>query len=91
MDPAACPPELQITTTGAEASGEEGARPDPDGVVMSIRHRELPVFGLQFHPESYMTPAGQVMIENWLTLVRAGCRSESGEKDESDELVVEHA
>ncbi len=39
----------------------------PDGVVMALRHRRFDVCGVQFHPESYMTPEGARMIENWLS------------------------
>lgn len=37
-----------------------------DGEVMAVRHREYPVFGVQFHPESIMTPDGKTMIQNFL-------------------------
>ena len=37
------------------------------GVVMAIRHRELPAEGVQFHPESVLTEAGKQMLENFLT------------------------
>ena len=37
-----------------------------DNVVMGLAHRDLPVFGLQFHPESFMTENGDVLIENFL-------------------------
>ncbi len=40
----------------------------PDGLVMAVRHRERPTFGLQFHPESIGTPAGKRLIANFLTL-----------------------
>lgn len=36
------------------------------GLAMSVRHKNLNVCGLLFHPESIMTPAGKLMIENWL-------------------------
>ena len=36
------------------------------GEVMAVRHREYPVFGVQFHPESIMTPDGKTMIGNFL-------------------------
>ncbi len=41
------------------------ARAD-DGEVMAVRHREYPVYGLQFHPESIMTPEGPHMLKNFL-------------------------
>jgi anthranilate synthase component 2 len=37
-----------------------------EGLVMGIRHREFDVSGLQFHPESIMTPEGPKMIQNWV-------------------------
>ncbi len=48
------PEELEVT-----------ARSD-DGELMSMRHREYPIYGLQFHPESVMTPDGSAMIRNFL-------------------------
>jgi para-aminobenzoate synthetase component II len=41
-----------------------------DGLVMGIRHREFPRFGVQFHPESILTPEGPRIVENFLTLTR---------------------
>lgn len=37
-----------------------------EGWVMAIRHKTLPIRGVQFHPESVMTPDGQRMITNWV-------------------------
>ena len=37
-----------------------------EGQVMALRHRELNVRGIQFHPESVLTPDGKKMIQNWL-------------------------
>lgn len=37
-----------------------------DGEVMAVRHRDFPVYGLQFHPESIMTPQGSDMMRNFL-------------------------
>ena len=48
------PQELEVT-----------ARSD-DGEIMAMRHREYPIYGLQFHPESVMTPDGSAMIRNFL-------------------------
>jgi anthranilate synthase/aminodeoxychorismate synthase-like glutamine amidotransferase len=39
-----------------------------DGIVMGLRHKELPIFGVQFHPESILTPAGGKIIENILKI-----------------------
>ncbi len=36
------------------------------GVVMSLRHRELPLYGVQFHPESVLTQGGHRLLANWL-------------------------
>ena len=52
------PEELEVT-----------ARSD-DGEIMAMRHREYPVYGLQFHPESVMTPDGPAMIRNFLAAAR---------------------
>jgi len=37
-----------------------------DGIVMALRHRTLPLFGVQFHPESILTPDGQTLLRNFL-------------------------
>ena len=39
-----------------------------DGIIMSFEHKKLPLFGLQFHPESVMTPQGKRMLKNWLEI-----------------------
>ncbi|MBP2455173.1 aminodeoxychorismate/anthranilate synthase component II [Mycolicibacterium lutetiense] len=36
------------------------------GVIMAVRHRELPIHGVQFHPESILTQGGHRMLANWL-------------------------
>lgn len=38
-----------------------------DGEIMAVRHREYPVYGLQFHPESILTPNGKTIVKNFLT------------------------
>jgi len=38
------------------------------GVVMAMRHRELPIEGVQFHPESVLTQGGHLMLANWLAV-----------------------
>jgi anthranilate synthase component 2 len=39
-----------------------------EGIVMACQHKQLPVYGVQFHPESILTPTGGRIIENMLTL-----------------------
>ena len=58
IDPATVPDELEVT--GSTHSG----------VVMAVRHRELPLEGVQFHPESVLTEGGHRLLANWL--VRCG-------------------
>jgi anthranilate synthase/aminodeoxychorismate synthase-like glutamine amidotransferase len=41
-----------------------------DGLIMAMRHRLLPIFGVQFHPESIMTQHGHAMLANFLRIVR---------------------
>ncbi|WP_415947817.1 aminodeoxychorismate/anthranilate synthase component II [Streptomyces sp. KLOTTS4A1] len=66
-EPDAFPADLEIT-----------ARTE-DGIIMGLRHRELPVEGVQFHPESVLTEHGHRMLANWLERcgdVEAVARSE---------------
>ena len=42
----------------------------PDGVVMAVTHRDRPLFGIQFHPESYGTTGGDQLIRNFLEVAR---------------------
>ncbi len=37
-----------------------------DGEVMAVQHREFPIFGVQFHPESILTPDGKTMLRNFM-------------------------
>ena len=48
------PEELEITAVTT------------DGEVMAIQHKEYPIFGVQFHPESIMTPDGKTMLKNFI-------------------------
>ena len=48
-------------------SSRSPARTD-SGVIMALRHRELPVEGVQFHPESVLTEGGHRMLANWLAV-----------------------
>ena len=42
-----------------------------DGLVMAISHRSKPVFGVQFHPESVLTPDGERLLRNFVAIARA--------------------
>lgn len=56
LDPACIPDCLEVT-----------ARSD-DGVIMGIQHRELPIYGVQFHPESIASEHGHDILANFMTL-----------------------
>jgi anthranilate synthase component 2 len=43
-----------------------------DGTVMAVQHQERPVFGIQFHPESILTPNGRQLMENFLRMRERG-------------------
>lgn len=49
-----CPPELEVTAW------------TEDGEIMGVRHRSLPIEGVQFHPESILTEHGHAMLKNFL-------------------------
>ncbi len=50
-----------------------------DGEVMGVRHRELPIEGVQFHPESVLTPEGSRLLDNFLAMEVAPIGSRVGE------------
>ena len=56
VERATLPPKLEITAETA------------DGLIMGLRHREYPIHGVQFHPESIMTLAGKQLLANFLDL-----------------------
>ena len=43
-----------------------------EGEVMAVRHREFPIFGVQFHPESILTPDGRAMLQDFIKLTLSG-------------------
>ncbi len=45
-----------------------------DGIIMGIQHREAPLYGVQFHPESILTRVGPQIIRNWLELIPQGMK-----------------
>lgn len=54
--PESVPDSLEVTGT------------TESGVIMALRHRTLPVEGVQFHPESVLTVGGHLLLANWLTV-----------------------
>ena len=46
-----------------------------EGIIMGAEHKQLPIFGVQFHPESILTPAGGKIIENVLSVAMAKNKS----------------
>jgi anthranilate synthase component 2 len=54
IERASCPPELEITAW------------TEDGEIMGVRHRSLPIEGVQFHPESILTQHGHALLKNFL-------------------------
>ena len=56
IEPATVPPELVVT-----------ARTE-NGIIQGISHRELPLHGVQFHPESVLTEGGHRLLANWLAM-----------------------
>jgi anthranilate synthase/aminodeoxychorismate synthase-like glutamine amidotransferase len=50
-----------------------------EDVVMGVRHKELPIFGVQFHPESILTPAGGKIIENILSIAVSKRKQQAGQ------------
>ena len=59
MDRSAIPPDLEVSATAE------------DGEVMAVRHRRFPIEGVQFHPESILTPDGPALLANFLRGVRS--------------------
>ena len=61
-DPDTIPACLQVTARVA------------NGEVMAVQHTTHPIFGVQFHPESIMTPDGPVMLKNFIELTKQHCK-----------------
>ena len=46
-----------------------------DGEVMGVKHRDYPIYGVQFHPESILTPRGKDMLKNFIALSKEGAQA----------------
>lgn len=82
VDEATLPPELDVTArttrtptelimdfsprVAGRVAREDHDQPEVGGVVMAVRHRSLPIEGVQFHPESVLTQGGHKLLANWL-------------------------
>jgi len=64
VDAESLPAELEVTARSAS------------GVIMGLRHRDLPLEGVQFHPESVLTEGGHRLLANWLRM----CGDETAEE-----------
>ena len=60
IEPDSLPEELEVT-----------ARTD-NGIIMGVRHRKYAIEGMQFHPESIVTPAGKQLLQNFLDMEERG-------------------
>lgn len=72
-----CPERLPVARYHSLAAVEE-TMPDclkitgrtEDGEIMSVCHRDYPIYGLQFHPESIMTPDGNIILSNFISIAK---------------------
>jgi anthranilate/para-aminobenzoate synthase component II len=58
VDPQNIPEILQIGSTNQE------------GIIMTLYHKELPIYGMQFHPESVITRVGKEIAKEWIDLTK---------------------
>ena len=65
--PEGLPDDVEVTAT------------TEDGLIMALRHRALPRFGVQFHPESILTPLGPRLVENFLRMAAPGPAREAAD------------
>ena len=58
--------ELDFPEPGTDLEPSAWINARGENILMAIQHRDLPVAGLQFHPESFLTQQGQAILENFL-------------------------
>lgn len=75
-NPETIPQDLKVTAT------------TEDGEVMAVEHRKFAVYGVQFHPESVLTPDGREIMENFLKPGRDTTKEEKGSKAMIGEAIV---
>ena len=72
-----CPDRFEVARYHSLAA-DENSLPDclivtaltEEGEIMAVQHKEYPVYGLQFHPESILTPEGKRMIQNYIKMCK---------------------
>ncbi len=71
VEKSSLPPELEVTATCQDEAARAQAAASGAGdahLIMAMRHKTRPIFGLQFHPESILTEHGKAMIRNFLAM-----------------------
>lgn len=70
LEPQSLPEELQVTAWCNQDKKQSAVYPaDTNAEIMAIQHRELPIFGVQFHPESVLSEAGHPLLDNFINFI----------------------
>lgn len=68
VDREGLPEDLVVTATCFDAAAQKAAPQSEGKIIMALRHKQRPIYGLQFHPESILTEYGKKMVQNFLKL-----------------------